>query len=270
MSLKDRLNLKNELNSTLNTSEENLKYLQIFEKALQENQNILISCPINIQTYDVLNLLCSKIPNDKRIVAIGNNLSFSQNEIIKFEPDTQNSSKNLIKTSLGLNPYKIILQNFQGIEAVDIFKLVNADIKNIITAITASNAQKALMQIEFNLYSNGINIPETIMKKMIASFLDKIIEVKLTRTNDIIISKIYEIKSIKNDEYILLDLNLQTKNKKIEIDKFNIKGFEKQIQTPSAAEVKPDILKRKLNAYSDEEIIKKSLFVSKLKKKKSK
>ena len=269
MSLKDRLNLNTEQNRALNMSEENLKALEFFEKLLETEQNILICCPIEIQTYDALNFLCNKLPKDKRTVTIGSNLNLNQNEVIKFEPDTQNSSKDLIKTSLGLNPDKIILQNFQGVEAADIFKLVNADIKNIITAITASNAKKALVQAEFNLYSNGVSIPENIMKKMMASFIGKIIEVKTAGKNKLCISKILEIKSVKNNEYVLSEIISTNKKPKKVTDKFDIKGFDKNFQSPSAADVQPDILKKKLNISVDDEIIKKSRLVSKLKRKRS-
>lgn len=271
MSLKERLNLNN--NEDLRPAEVNLKsakYREMFEQILNENQNIVICCPFEVEQSFVFNSLDEKIPQDKRLVAIGKNLNFSRSEIIKFEPDMQNSSKNLIKTAIDLKPYKIILQDFTGCEAVDILKLANSGIKNIITSVMAETATKALNQIEFNLYSSGVNIPENLMKKMISSFVDKIVEIEKIG-NLINISKIYQIKSVKNNEYSIEEL-IEDKNNKKESKKFEIKGFEPAIiesePIPSASKVKPDILKKKLNINKPEEkVSKKNILAAKLKRK---
>ena len=272
MSLKDRLNINTQIKApSLKETVENVLYMDFFEKALCENLNILLYCPINVPTYEALNSLCVKIPQDKRIVMIGNNLELKQKEVIKFEPDTNNSSKNLIKTAVNLNPYKIILQNFQGVEAVDIFKFINADIKNIITAVTASDAKKALTQMEFNLYSGGLNIPENLMKNMIADFTDLIIQIEKLGTS-CTISKISKIKSIRNNQYLIEEISINKKTGKKTIvkteistneDKFGIKGFERVI---TAEEAEPDILQKKLTKPEKKPLKKPSL--AKLKRKK--
>lgn len=202
MSLKDRFNLPTEEKISTNTKPLFVDTQNVLlEKILRENDNILICCPIGIATYNAINFLCSKIPTNKRLVGIGSNLLLNPSELIKFEPDTKNSSKELIKTALSLNPDKIILQDFDGIEAVDIFKLINAEIKNVISAVQAKTPQKALQQIELNLYMNGISIPEKMMKQMLCDFIDKIIMVeKINNTqSDLIITKIYELKSYTNE-----------------------------------------------------------------------
>ncbi len=272
MSLKDRLNIntKNETPS-LKETVENVLYMDFFEKVLCENVNIILCCPINIPTFDAINFLCKKIPNDKRITAIGTNLSLTQDEVIKFEPDTNNSSKNLVKTAVNLNPFKIILQDFQGIEAVDIFRFINADINNIITAVNASTYKKALTQMEFNLYSAGLNIPEPLMKKMIADFANVIMEIEKSGKS-FVISKIYRVKSFRNNEYLAEEILPRKKGSKKSSskpdtereDKFNIKGFEHSVQT--AAEAEPDILRKKLAKPVKRTVKKPSL--SKLKQKK--
>lgn len=263
MSLKDRLNINT--NASLNTDVEgnvNPAYTNIFEKIIEENANIIVCCPINVSTADAINFLGSKISKEKRIVAIGSNLSFNQNEVIKFEPDINNLSKNLIKTSLDLNPAKIILQEFNGIEAVDIFKLVNADIKNVIAAVTASSAQKALAQVELNLYLNGVNIPLNLMRNMIFSFVDKIVTVEKIDENNFYISKIYEIKSVKNNEYVMSDYFSQ----KIENSELIEEGFNKN----SIGTYESSILKRSISIKNKTENLgRKGILSSKLKRKNS-
>lgn len=270
MSLKERLNLNN--NKELSVSKNNLqttKYNELFEQIINENQNVVICCPIDIEQGFVFNLSDEKIPPDKRIVAIGKNLNFSRSEIIKFEPDTQNLSKNLIKTAIELKPYKIILQDFTGCEAIDILKLINSGIKNIVTSVMAETAQKALTQMEFNLYSSGVNIPENLMKKLVSSFVDKIVEIEKIE-NSINISKIYQIKSIKNNEYLIEEI-IQDNIKK-EIKKDEIKNSKAPViipePIPSAAKVKPDILKKKLDTNKPKaKIAKKNILAAKLKRK---
>ena len=131
MSLKDRLNIKSEvINEQEIVSKQYCLEKTFCEKAFEEllslETNILVYCDINLPTYSAINYLCSKIANDKRLVGIGSNLLLNPDEIIKFEPETKNQSKELIKTAISLKPYKIILQDFDGVEAVDIFKLINA------------------------------------------------------------------------------------------------------------------------------------------------
>lgn len=257
MSLKDRLNLEKTTEQNILTDTD--KHLDILKKILEDNQNILISCPLKISTGEACNFLCKILPEDKRIVAIGSNLILNQKEIIKFEPDINNSSKELIKTALNLNPYKIILQDFQGAEAVDIFKYINADIKNIITATVASNAQKALSQAELNLYLSGINVPEKFMKKQILSFIDKIVELDKRGRNNIFVSNIYEIKSYTDEEYTLSSMVTPSKA---------VKTTKKS--TPSNNELKSNQIISEENVKPKKEISPKNKLISKLKRKNSK
>ena len=234
MSLKDRLNkdkqtisensLKYETGNITNQEEKNF-YIEQLKKYLEKNINILVCCPIEIPTYNAINYLCSKIPNDKRLVGIGANLLLNPDEIIKFEPETNNNQKQLIQTALNLNPYKIILQNFDGTEAVDIFKLINAGIKNIIGAVTAESAIKALSQAELNLYINGVSVPESIMKKMVSELFDIIIVVE-NNNGFFSISEIDEVKPFENDEYNILKISESTQDVIIKSSK--IKTEEKK------------------------------------------
>ena len=102
---------------------------------------------------------------------------------------------------------------------------------------------------------------------MMASFIDKIVEVENIGKNKICISKIVEIKSVRNNEYVISEFIPSNKKTKKDTDKFDIKGFDKSFQSPSAAEVQPNILKKKLDVSVDDEIIKKSRLVLKLKRK---
>lgn len=217
MSLKDRLIAINQKekgqdkknDSLINPLEINRTddfYAETLNKLIGQDINILVCCPMNVPTYNAINFLCSKIPGDKRLVGIGSNLLLNPSEIIKFEPEIKESNsrpKQLIKTALSLNPYKIILQNFDGTEAADIFKLVNAGIKNIIGAVVAEDAIKALLQTELNLYINGVSVPDFIMKKMISELFDKIIVVKSDEKfeGSCYISEIYDVSLCENGEY---------------------------------------------------------------------
>ena len=121
MSLKDRLNLnKKEPTPIIDVPESAAQGMEIFKKLLNTNANILVSCPIDVPTHIALNFLGDKISKSKRIVAIGANLALNRNEFIRFEP--QNSSNSSLNTALTLNPAKILLQEFCGMEATDIFK----------------------------------------------------------------------------------------------------------------------------------------------------
>ena len=223
MSLKERLNLDKQNNETVIeppvekiTKPQKIKedfYITQFKKYLDENINILVCCPLGMPTYNALNFLCSKISNDKRLVGIGSNLLLNPDEIIKFEPETDNHQKQLIQTALSLNPYKIILQNFDGVKALDIFKLTNGGIKNIIGAITAESAIKALLQAELNLYINGASVPETVMKRMISNLFDKIIVME-DKDGNCNIFKIFDVKPFETGEYIISEV-IELKDKKV-------------------------------------------------------
>ena len=261
MSLKDRLNLNvqsinsgNELMSAELKSENHI-YNNIFEKLLEENKNILVCASIDIPTYKALNFLCSKIPNDKRLVGIGANLLLNPSEIIKFEPDTKNVSKELIKTALNLNPFKIILQDFDGVEAVDIFKMINSDIKNIISAVNAKTPEKALRQIELNLYMNGVQIPELLMKEMLTEFVDNIVVVEKVGSS-CFISNIYAVQGFANNEYVILDIcNNSSPISKIKTDKSKESPVKK-------------VLEKKKKIVETEPKKKKNILAEKLKRKK--
>ncbi len=317
MSLKDRLNLNTsytELNAKADALEEkelssdsqiSLKKeenfnITLFESLLSEGGNILVCTPMDVLTYNAINFLCSKIPNDKRLVGIGSNLLLNPDEIIKFEPETKNQSKELIKTALSLNPYKIILQDFDGVEAVDIFKLTNGGIKNIIGAVVADDPQKALEQAELNLYLSGINIPESVMKRMLCNLFKVVVVVKPDTINGYQISGVFEIKPPENNEYKLLEIkkdnddvnSSKTNHELIGKTKDVIETAKpdevKSIEKPKKNRVKSDTIKKvidkntkkavskkndnKTGDISEEQIKKtqKNKFIEKLKKRKQK
>ena len=214
MSLKDRLKLNSENikihENVIRTSINELPFNdELLDEILNQKTNILVYCDINIPTYNAINYLCSKIVNDKRLVGIGANLLLNPDEIIKFDPETKNQSKELIKTALSLKPYKIILQDFDGIEAVDVFKLINAGIKNVISAVNAKTPENALSQMELNLYMNGVQIPQNLMKSLIAEFVDKIIYIE-KYNNGFLVKNIYNVQ-YKGNDYKITEI---TSNKK--------------------------------------------------------
>ena len=212
---------------------------------LKQDINILVYCDINIPTYSAINYLCSKIESDKRLVGIGANLLLNPDEIIKFQPETKNQSKELIKTALSLKPYKIILQDFDGVEAVDIFKLVNAGIKNIITAVNAKTPENALSQIEMNLYMNGVQIPQNLMKSLISSFVDKIVFVEKLN-GEFNIKNIYNVE-FKDNQYEISEI-FDKKEKNISKEKAQTKQEPLKIdiiETPKRRNILASKIKKK-------------------------
>lgn len=250
MSLKDRLKInKNKVkdNSSKTFSKKKSFEEEFFDEIIKQNENILVYSEIDIPTYNALNYICSKIENEKRLVGIGSNLLLNPDEIIKFEPDIKNQSKELIKTALSLKPYKIVLQDFDGVEAVDIFKLINAGIKNVITAVNAKMPENALSQMELNLYMNGVQIPQNLMKSLITCFVDKIVCVAKIK-DEFVIKKIYNVKIDNKYSYIISEI---TNEKKTEYTTPKI--------TKKKKEVKIDIIN---------EFPKNNILASRLKKKK--
>ena len=267
MSLKDRLNIKSEvINEQEIVSKQYCLEKTFCEKAFEEilslKTNILVYCDINLPTYSAINYLCSKIANDKRLVGIGSNLLLNPDEIIKFEPETKNQSKELIKTAISLKPYKIILQDFDGVEAVDIFKLINAGIKNVITAVNAKTPENALNQMELNLYMNGVQIPQNLMKTLIADFVGKIICVEKTE-NSCKIKNIYNVE-YKDNDYKVTEI---TEDKKVVTKKEKPLSKTKTIlkKEPVASE---EIIKEPLKVDVIEKPKRKNILAAKLKKKK--
>ena len=249
MSLKDRLkiNTEEEKNISVNVplKAKNMNN-ELFKEILDTDCNILVFCGINTPSHSAINYLCSMIESNKRLVGIGSNLLLNPDEIIKFEPEKKDNSKELIKTAMSLNPYKIILQDFDGVEAVDIFKLVNAGIKNIITSVGAKSPISALTQVELNLYMNGVQIPQDLMRTLIGEFIDKIICVEKVN-NDLKIKNIYTLDGYENNLYKITECT-ETKQKNV-----NKKSVSKN------EPVKVDVIN---------EPVKKNILASKLKKKK--
>ncbi|MBQ7450210.1 Flp pilus assembly complex ATPase component TadA [bacterium] len=263
MALKDRIKINTEIikdeKQPVKTEVKNTHDFKenLLKSLLVQNCNILVYCDINTSTYSALNYLCSKIENDKRLVGIGSNLLLNPDEIIKFEPETKNQSKELIKTAFSLNPYKIILQDFDGVEAVDIFKLINAGIKNVITAVNAKTPENALCQMELNLYMNGVQIPQQLMKSLIAAFVDMIVFVEKI-DNDIIIKNIYKTELGNDGLYVISEiLNSEPKKEETNIN-------NKESQKVSENEEKIPVQKNNLES-DNPKTKKKSVLTSKTK-----
>jgi pilus assembly protein CpaF len=165
--------------------------LELLRGCVYGRMNVLISGGTGAGKTTLLNVLSSFISNRERIITIEDaaELQLHQEHVVRLETRPPNvegkgavRQRQLVINSLRMRPDRIVVGEVRGDEALDMLQAMNTGHDGSLTTIHANAPRDALTRLETMVAMANLNIPESAIRRQVASALDLIIQV--TRMSD--------------------------------------------------------------------------------------
>jgi len=165
--------------------------LELLRGCVYGRMNVLISGGTGAGKTTLLNVLSSFISNRERIVTIEDaaELQLHQEHVVRLETRPPNvegkgavRQRQLVINSLRMRPDRIVVGEVRGDEALDMLQAMNTGHDGSLTTIHANSPRDDLTRLETMVAMANLNIPESAIRRQVASALDMIIQV--TRLSD--------------------------------------------------------------------------------------
>ncbi|MEK6544362.1 MAG: ATPase, T2SS/T4P/T4SS family [Elusimicrobiota bacterium] len=154
-------------------------------------KNVVVSGGTGTGKTTFLNLISSYIPSDERILTIEDvaELRLQQQHWIRLETRPPNiegkgevTIRDLVKNALRMRPDRIVVGECRGGEAVDMLQAMNTGHDGSMTTLHSNTPKDALNRMESMCLMSGLNLPVWVLREMIASAVNIIVQ--LTRMED--------------------------------------------------------------------------------------
>src|ERR1700757_510198 len=160
--------------------------LDLLRGCVKARLNVLISGGTGAGKTTFLNVLSSHISNKERIVTIEDaaELQLNQEHVVRLETRPPNiegkgaiHQRQLVINSLRMRPDRILVGEVRGEEALDMLQAMNTGHDGSLTTIHANTPRDALGRLETMVAMANLSIPETAIRRQIASAIDVVIQV---------------------------------------------------------------------------------------------
>jgi len=165
--------------------------LDLMRGCVKARLNVLISGGTGAGKTTFLNVLSSFISNRERIVTIEDaaELQLHQEHVVRLETRPPNiegkgaiHQRQLVINSLRMRPDRIIVGEVRSEEALDMLQAMNTGHDGSLTTIHANTPRDALARLETMVAMASLNIPDSAIRRQIASAIDVVVQV--TRLSD--------------------------------------------------------------------------------------
>ena len=160
--------------------------LELLRGCVKARLNVLVSGGTGAGKTTFLNVLSSYISNRERIVTIEDaaELQLNQEHVVRLETRPPNiegkgaiHQRQLVINALRMRPDRIIVGEVRSEEALDMLQAMNTGHDGSLTTIHANTPRDALSRLETMVAMASLNIPETAIRRQIASAIDVVVQV---------------------------------------------------------------------------------------------
>jgi pilus assembly protein CpaF len=160
--------------------------LDLLAGCVRARLNIVVSGGTGAGKTTLLNVLSSFISDRERIVTIEDaaEVQLHQEHVVRLETRPPNvegkgaiRQRQLVINSLRMRPDRIIVGEVRGEEALDMLQAMNTGHDGSLTTIHANSPRDALGRMETMVAMANLNIPDTAIRRQIASAIDVVVQV---------------------------------------------------------------------------------------------
>jgi pilus assembly protein CpaF len=179
----------------------------IIEAIVRLGKNLLISGGTGSGKTTLLNCICSFIPSsdvvvtveDAREIAISNELWVALETKRALDADDREVTlRDLVRTSLRLNPRWVIVGEVRGPEALDLVRAFNTGHCGAGT-IHANSAYDALLALEGLILQSGLDVPARAVKEMVSRAIHTVVQVGELSDHSRRVMEIAEVQDLDYD-----------------------------------------------------------------------
>ncbi len=116
------------------------------------------------------------------------------------------SSANLLINSLRMRPDRIIVGEVRGEEALDMLQAMNTGHDGSLTTIHANSPRDALSRLETMVAMGSLNIPDSAIRRQIASAIDVVVQVSRLSDGTRKVISIAEITGMEGEVVTMQDI----------------------------------------------------------------
>jgi pilus assembly protein CpaF len=189
--------------------------LELLQGCVKARLNILISGGTGAGKTTFLNVLSSYISNRERIVTIEDaaELLLNQEHVVRLETRPANiegkgavHQRQLVINALRMRPDRIIVGEVRGEEALDMLQAMNTGHDGSLTTIHANSPRDALSRLETMVAMSNLNLPESAIRRQIASAIDVVVQVSRMSDGTRKIVNVSEITGMEGEVVTMQDV----------------------------------------------------------------
>jgi len=189
--------------------------LELLQGCVKARLNILISGGTGAGKTTFLNVLSSYISNRERIVTIEDaaELQLHQDHVVRLETRPPNIEgkgavyqRQLMINSLRMRPDRIIIGEVRGDEALDMLQAMNTGHDGSLTTIHSNSSRDALSRLETMSAMAGLNLPDTAIRRQIASAIDVVVQVSRLSDGTRKVTNLAEITGMEGEVVTMQDI----------------------------------------------------------------
>ncbi|MBI2815370.1 MAG: CpaF family protein [Acidobacteria bacterium] len=189
--------------------------LELLRGCVYGRLNVLISGGTGAGKTTLLNCLSSFINNRERIVTVEDaaELQMHQDHVVRLETRPPNvegkgavRQRQLVINCLRMRPDRIIVGEVRGEEALDMLQAMNTGHDGSMTTIHANTPRDALSRLETMVAMANLNLPESGIRRQIASAIDVVVQLSHMSDGTRKITHIAEITGMEGDVVTMQDI----------------------------------------------------------------
>jgi pilus assembly protein CpaF len=189
--------------------------LELLQGCVKARLNILISGGTGAGKTTFLNVLSSYISNRERIVTIEDaaELQLKQEHVVRLETRPPNIEgkgavyqRQLMINSLRMRPDRIIIGEVRGEEALDMLQAMNTGHDGSLTTVHANAPRDALSRLETMVAMAGLNLPDSAIRRQIASALDVVVQVSRLSDGTRKVTSLAEVTGMEGEIVTMQDI----------------------------------------------------------------
>jgi pilus assembly protein CpaF len=189
--------------------------LELLRGCVKARLNILVSGGTGAGKTTFLNVLSSYISNRERIVTVEDaaELQLHQDHVVRLETRPANiegrgaiQQRQLVINSLRMRPDRIIVGEVRSEEALDMLQAMNTGHDGSLTTIHANTPRDALSRLETMVAMGSLNIPDSAIRRQIASAIDVVVQVSRLSDGTRKVISLAEITGMEGDIVSMQDI----------------------------------------------------------------
>jgi pilus assembly protein CpaF len=189
--------------------------LELLQGCVKARLNILISGGTGAGKTTFLNVLSSYISDRERIVTIEDaaELQLHQQHVVRLETRPPNiegkgaiHQRQLMINSLRMRPDRIIVGEVRGEEALDMLQAMNTGHDGSLTTVHANSPRDALSRLETMVAMAGLDIPDSAIRRQIASAIDVVVQVTRLSDGTRKVTSVAEITGMEGEVVTMQDI----------------------------------------------------------------